>query len=288
MKMFWYSISCIPLFLFSYSSTDSFTTQAHDWALRVTDHTANPEILKDLLTLLQDSYIRSRMTLKVQYDYLALMEEVGKGWNHIISTRLDPSKDADFDGESFVQATDFSPHLELFQQTCALQKKYVETINRVVDDNSKKYTLIKGLISEIRDGARAVVAQSLIETIAAIEAELKKAQQALSDAAALWGNESHIKSPQRALTELLWYYVPSLMMKSFVQFDRGCTASSKCCLAAYLESQHANNLLWDAIEIPRARYYAAHYRELYQILAQWHSPSIVGLPTPEKLIARYV
>jgi|GEM_PF-3475362 hypothetical protein len=269
-------------------SIESFSFQAQQWAKRVLQQTQEPETLIDFLTLLHDSYMRSCMTLKVQSDYLDLFNHIGSGWHHIVSTRLDPSKDADFDPAAFVLDADFVDHSQLFQQTAALHKKYIDTLKKVVEDKEQKFIDYKKLLDALREGARTVVAESLIETIADIENKLKKAQQSLLDAAALWSQEGHIKSgylPVRSVTELLWHYVPGFMIKSFVNFDRGCVASNQGCFAAYMESQQATNLLWQAIEIPRCNYYAAHYHALYAAIRAHVPEYTVTLPAPETLSA---
>jgi hypothetical protein len=270
--------------------TIDFQPQAQEWAEKVIYH-VDRYFLADLVELLHASYMRSYMTLMVQRKYLELFSRVGSGWAHIINTRLNPSKDAEFDTSTIAIDEKFMQQLETFQKTCAVQKEYVELLNRLADDthvnypgknNDLDYRPCRLLIDELRDNARTVVAESLIAAIDEIQQEIQKAQQAISQAAALFKSEGQLKNGNflnRSVTELLWYYVPHLMVKSFVNFDKGYTTASKQCLDAYLESQQIGNAIWCNIEIARASFYAAHYNALYTLL-ETQSPQLLRTQHP--------
>lgn len=256
-----------------------YQEQAQEWAEKVVTK-VDRYFINDLLELLHASYRRSYMTLIIQDTYPKLMEHIGSGWNHIISTRLNPSKDTDFDTSTLVIDQAMHDQLRAFQQTCNAYTAYAELVNRLVDDTHPEYpardtTLnykpCRKLIDELRENARAVVAETLIDTIDEIQEKVKKAHEMISQAAELFKSQGQLKSPgypNRSITELLWYYLPNTMVKSFVNFDAGYTAGSKECLSAYLESQQLGNAVWRRIELTRARLYAAYYQALYTTVAK--------------------
>jgi hypothetical protein len=274
--------------------TTDFQPQAQEWAEKVLNR-VDRIFIPDLLEFLHASYMRSYMTLIVQREYMNLFGRIGSGWNHIISTRLDPSKDETFDATAIAIDQLFLQQLESFQKNCVVQKKYVELLNRLADDthadypaknNTADYRPCRLLIDGLRENARTAVADSLITAIDEIQQEIQKAQEMISQAAQLFKNEGQLKSNNflnRSITELLWYYVPHFMVKSFVNFDKGYTQASKQCLDAYLESQQIGNEIWHRIEIARASYYAAHYHALYT-LVQKTSPELISPEHPTILI----
>lgn len=270
-----FSFSLLASPLENQDPTVDYQPLAQQWAEKVI-HRIDRYFLTDLLDLLYASYMRSYMTLTVQREYIELVSRIGSGWNHIISTRLNPSKDATFDISAITIDNTFMQQLEIFQKKCVAQKEYTELLNRLADDThadypgKNQYDLdyrpCRLLIDELRDNARTAVADSLIAAIDEIQQEIQKAQQAISLAAELFKNEGQLKSNNfvnRSITELLWYYVPHLMVKSFVNFDNGYTTASKKCLDAYLESQKIGNEIWERIEVSRATFYAAHYDALF-------------------------
>lgn len=288
------SLSLSASQLVTQDPTVDYQPQAQQWAEKVI-HRVDKFFLTDLLELLYASYMRSYMTLVVQREYTELFSRVGSGWNHIISRRLDPSKDETFNISAITIDTKFIQQLEIFQKNCAVQKEYVDLLNRLADDSHVTYQGLKTdinykpcrlLIDELRDNARTVVAESLINVMYEIQQEIQKAQESISQAAALFKTESQLKSKNfvnRSITELLWYYVPQLMVKSFTHFDRGYTAASKQCLDAYLESQKIGNQIWERIEVARAAFYAAHYNALYVQVQQW-VPQTLRIQHPSVLI----
>ncbi len=289
------SLSLSTKTLVTQDPTGAFQPQATEWAEKVIQR-VDRYFLPDLLDLLYASYMRSHMTRMVQREYIKLFSRVGDGWKHIISTRLDPSKDDTFDASAITIDTTFIQQLETFQKNCATQSQYTELINRLADDSHEQYpgktaTHInykpcRLLIDELRDSARTVVAESLIEVMDEIQQEIQKAHLVISQAAELFKAEGQLKSNNlvnRSITELLWYYVPHLMVKSFINFDNGYTTASKQCLDAYLESQQIGNDIWERIESSRAAYYAAHYNALYSIV-QKLSPEIIRTANPSLII----
>lgn len=275
------------LFSFNHQLIQKYAPHAQQWASDVVYSIESGDALCELLTLVHHSYLRSYMTHTVQHDYIAFVEKVGSGWNHILSTRLDPSKDADFDAPSFLPDEAAQEHLALFLNHCTSQKKYIDTVARLIEDGPKKFVKVKSFIDTLRSQARIIIAESLIEIMAQIEEELKKAKEALTQAADFFAQESHIKGGHRVIrpmTQLLWHYIPQYMVKAFVTFDRGYTASSKGCLMAYLESQKVSNMIWDAIEIPRAHYYAVHYQELFNALEKKYPTRCINFPQPNELL----
>ncbi len=279
------SLSLSAKTLVTQDPTIDFQPLAQQWtekvALRVdSDH------ITDLLKLLYASYMRSYMTLIIQRDYLQLVRRVGSGWNHIISTRLDPSKDSAFDASAITIDDTCIQQLEEFRITCAAQKEYVELVNRLVENNDADFKQCKLMIDDVRQGARTAVADSLITAIDEIQQEIKKAQEMISMAAELFKSDGQLKNGNflnRSVTELLWYYVPHLMVSSFVNFDKGYTAASKQCLDAYIESQQIGNEIWHRIEVARASYYAAHYNALYKLI-QETSPELLPEQYPACLV----
>lgn len=288
-SLYFSSLLVFSTHLFSFNPTliQKYAPHAQQWASDVVYSLDNGDALCELLTLVHHSYLRSYMTHTVQHDYISFLETVGSGWNHILSTRLDPNKDADFDDTEFLHTQEFQEHLKLFLSHCTTQKKYSDTVTRLVEDSPKKFVKVKSFIDTLRSQARIIIAESLIEIMAQIEEELKKAKEALTQAADFFAQESHIKGGHRVIrpvTELLWHYIPQYMVKAFVTFDRGYTASSKGCLMAYLESQKVSNMIWDAIEIPRAHYYAVHYQELFNALQKKHPTLCMNFPRPKELL----
>ncbi|MBY0109811.1 MAG: hypothetical protein K2X90_01745 [Candidatus Babeliaceae bacterium] len=291
------SISSSPLE--SQDPTIIYQAQAQEWAEKVINR-VDRYFLTDLLDLLHASYVRSYMTLVVQRDYIQLFSQIGSGWKHIINTRLNPSKDEAFD-ESVININNtLIQQLETFQKNCVTQKEYVEKLNRLTDDSASNYpgkiyqTIdyrpCRLLIDELRDNSRTVVAESLIEVMDEIQQEIQKAHQAVSQAAELFKNEGQLKSNNfvnRSITELLWYYVPHLMVKSFVNFDNGYTSASNHCLDAYFESQQTGNAIWHRIEVARAAYYAAHYHALYMLIKE-RLPEIIRTQNPSVIIQQLI
>ncbi len=287
------SLSASPLA--TQDSTIDYEPQAQQWAEKVINR-VDRYFLTDLLELLHASYMRSYTTLIVQREYAELFSRVGSGWNHIISTRLDPSKDSTFDTSVISIDKKFIQQLETFQKNCAAQNEYIQLVNRLADDthgdypgknqHNQDYRPCRLLIDELRENARTVVAESLIAVMDEIQQEIQKAQQAISQAAELFKNEGQLKSAgfsNRSITELLWYYAPQLMVKSFVNFDKGYTTASKQCLDAYLESQQIGNEIWCRIEIARASFYAAHYNALYTLVKK-RLPQILRTQHPSILL----
>jgi len=284
------SLSASPLV--TQDPTIDYQPQAQQWAEKVIKGLDRAYCV-DLLDLLYASYMRSYMTLVVQRDYIELLNRVGSGWNHIINTRLNPSKDNAFDESTIMIDDRVIQQLEAFHLMCTAQKKYVELTDRLVNNNAQDFRPCKVMIDDLRENARTVVAESLIQVMDEIQQEIQKAQEAISQAAALFKTEGQLKHNNflnRSVTELLWYYVPHLMVKSFVNFDKGYTAGSKQCLDAYLESQKIGNEIWKRIEVARAGYYAAHYNALHKLfieefdliftLCNRTSPEIERLPDP--------
>ncbi len=268
---------------------DFYTSQAQSWSRDVISH-VDVKDLPIMLRLLYSSYMRSYMTLSIQRDYSDLFERIGSGWNHIISTRLDPSKDAFFDAHA-LNSDLFLKDAALFHAACEAQKTYVADVEYIVTDYDKQFISLKVFVNDLRTRARSVVANSLIATISHIEQELTTAYEALLQAASLFKSEGHMKSSSllsRPLTELMWYYIPSTLIQSFVHFDRAFIAGSTGCFAAYLTSQRVSNMIWHAIELPRASYYAAHYQELF-ILMQQHYPELLeGFEKPESITQQLI
>lgn len=295
--LFSYSLTAQPLAQNASTNCtpcDQYQEQAQEWTERVVTK-VDRYFINDLLELLHASYTRSYMTLVIQDTYPKLMEHIGSGWNHIISTRLNPSKDTDFDTSTLAIDQTMQKQLHSFQQTCNAYTAYAKLVNRLVDDTHPAYpardtTLnykpCRKLIDELRENARAVVAETLIETIDEIQEKVKKAQEMISQAAELFKSQGQLKSPafpNRSITELLWYYLPNTMVKSFVNFDAGYTTGSKECLSAYLESQQLGNAIWQRIELARARFYAAYYQALYTALAKT-LPQMLPAQHPSELV----
>ncbi len=279
--------------------TVPYQAQAQEWAEKVINR-VDRYFLTDLLDLLHASYLRSYMTLIVQREYLNLLRRIGSGWDHIIATRLNPSQNILFDTSVIAIDDTLIQQLESFQKNCTAQKAYIEKLNRLADDSNSNYAgknsnridyrPCRLLVDELRDHARTVVAESLIEVMDEIQQEIQKAHQVITQAAELFKNKGQLKSNNfvsRSITELLWYYVPHLMVTSFVNFDNGYSSASKECLDAYFESQQTGNAIWHRIEVARAAYYAAHYHSLYMLVNQ-KLPQILRAQHPSTIIQQLI
>lgn len=298
MKIFYLSIFLSlssPIFSITSNPAAAFHKQADAWAHDAVSQLDSKNILA-LLELTYISYQRSYMTLVTQPEYMALFERIGSGWNHLISTRLNPSLDQDFDATTVACDNKLLQQLALFQKDCALQQHYVDATEKIVTDVAHEYIQSKVFVDDLRTRARTVVAESLSVIITQIEQEVEKAYHTLNEAAEHFKNSSKFKKISLAefepetkfVSELLWHYVPSLMVKAFVNFDAGYSASSKACLQAYLESQQVSNKLWHAIELPRAAYYAAHYQALYALAKQYYPELIVNFESPEFFVQQLI
>ena len=172
--------------------TEPYRSAAQQWAHTVV-RDVTPDAACVLLELTYLSYMRSQATLEVQNSYLNFIDTIGSGWNHILKTRLDPSKDEDFDTTT-ITPENLADYLQTFQKASVAHKDYVAIVQEIVTDKEKKYLSCKSLVDDLRQRARNVIAESLSAMITEIEEALLAAQQEICDAADFFKNHSHIKS----------------------------------------------------------------------------------------------
>ena len=279
-----YSHKLPDIFYYQFASAEQFSPAAQQWSKTITS-VASPADIQDVLKLLLASFDRSLSTLKTQRAYIELLETAATGWDHIVATRRNPSVVTNIDAYSLAHCSskDFYALLSDLQ---TVQREYVSVTERMVTDKEHRYLHLKPAIATLRDRSRAAVHQSLVNSLDSIRTELGTAQQQLLDAAQQFADNTELASSKvvtKGILDTVWDYVPALLVRSFVAFDRSFTASTKASAHAYFTSQEVGNFIWHIIECPRAAFYASYYQALYESVDR---ELTYDLPTPSSIIDR--
>jgi hypothetical protein len=145
-------------------------------------------------------------------------------------------------------------------------KIYAYSVENIVHGDIIKSSVLKRSIIIMRDNARAAIAQALLKKITELQETFCTIQCGMTTLAELFQQQSFFGKKSTKFLHYLWDYLPQVLIKSFVAFDKQYTELNNQCWQAVLKSEEFCNILWEVIEIERAQFYKEYYHELYSIM----------------------
>ncbi len=260
--------SCSILSFFIALNANNYHQEAQEWVLALenslTEHDAHL-----LLNLIYWSYQRSATTLTAQRAFIADQTKTLEAHSALINTRLNPSIPV-----SVLKSHDLITSREKFIKEFVNQqlsgKIYAHCVEELVHGSKIQSSVIKKHITTMRDNARAAIAQALLKKITELQETFCTIQCGMTTLAELFQQQSFFGKKSTKFLHYLWDYLPQVLIKSFVAFDKQYTELNNQCWQAVIKSEEFCNILWEVIEVERAQLYKEYYRALYNSLQKYN------------------
>lgn len=267
--------TCLVLSFLYYTTsmyaTDSFSFQADEWFTRYAA-TASDEDLQFLANSMYISWQRYEATKQAQNSALELLDHAWRAWYAIAYTRRNPSHSV---------AHDCTPNtLDTMHRRFYAQYQRYRLLNRTYDTMltiAKEYHSldVQQSWSAAKSNARVATVTIMRHALELFNSQSGKAYQLLATTACKaptcvlsWFGSTKAFGSLSSLGNLFSYHLAPAAIQTFALFDNNYVAASDRCWQAFLRSQQASNLLWDAVTNTLAHFYKAHYAVLYTAMKQ--------------------
>jgi len=277
----WSTFFCLIL---QSSPTPNLEEQARSWLhthLFMQDGSASisPYDIQITLNLIYFSWCRSTITLRAQKEAVYALDIIWKGWQNIAQTRLDPAIDLPYAILPEQQNSTLEHFWELAQRHRSIGMTYSYAVKMILDKQIVQNPLTLDGITDMRDNARHMVLQSLLD--------IRKQLGEFFHIKIYDGHEEDyllqesILNPEQNLDEekkginLLEYiytYIPQLALYSFIEANSMQNIVSEEGWYALKTIQEIGNQTWKAIEDARANFYHIYYTVLFNAIKQHGLP----------------
>ncbi|MFC1841459.1 hypothetical protein ACFLYA_00105 [Candidatus Dependentiae bacterium] len=246
-----------------YLNEHTYQKQAMDW-LRdyILDYEGNlliyPKEVQLIANLIYFSFKRSYCTLQGQEISLPYLDTLWRGWQNMAQTRLDPSKEQPYTFNDYEKSYDMAYFWHIHDEHMRIGKTYAKTVESFKEDNILLSITAADSVKHMRNQARTVVAQSIIDVRNYI-GEL------------FYTDKMHTKQNTKSLNfiDFLYSYIPQLAVSSFVEANKANDIVSEESWNILMKIQQVGVQTWHMIEQERASFYLAFYKAI------WHAIRIL-------------
>ena len=239
-----------------YLNYHSYTKQAHQWIRTyIQDYDGNLLVYKKELQLIANliylSLMRSYATLEAQTEALKALDILWRGWQNVAQTRLDPSKEPPHTLLPHEKQYSLATFWELYEIHQSIGKSYAQAVETIVKSDSLFSIKAKHGVTNMRDQARTVVAQSIVDV--------------KNHIGELFYSNKYFKKGL-SFFSYIWEYLPKLAITSFVQANETNNLVSEESWNILMKIQKVGEKTWNMIEQERASFYFAFYKAIWHVI----------------------
>lgn len=214
-----------------------------------------PKEVQLIANLIYFSLRRSQYTLLAQEKALNSLNITWQAWQNIAQTRLDPSQKTPYEIPDCEKQIDLPHFWQIYDKYRKIGLTYSATVKNIVDGNFLVTTVANNCVTNMRDQARTVVAQSITDTknyIGELFYANKKSQKNLPC--------------NLSFLDFIWAYLPKLAINSFIEANKTNDKVSEESWKILMKIQQIGKQTWDMIEQERASFYLAFYKAIWYVI----------------------